>query len=108
MNQRFLLVGLACLIACLQQPCWSHDWNGVRSWVYQLTNYKNDRLAEIIESDFDLAVVDIARDGGKDFFTRPEIEVLKECASQRLGAAQTCSARLRDLASTEWVPTGRV
>ena len=50
------------------------DWNHVKSWVYQLTNYKDGKLDEIAGAGFDLAVVDLARDGGSDFFTRAEIE----------------------------------
>lgn len=54
------------------------SWDGVQSWVYQLCNYKNDRLEAIAQSSFDLAVVDLARDGGADYFTRDEIEAVKK------------------------------
>jgi cysteinyl-tRNA synthetase len=64
-------------MALIQRPCSSAEWTGVRSWVYQLTSYKDDKLEELIGSDFDLAVIDLARDGGKDFFSRQEIEQLK-------------------------------
>jgi cysteinyl-tRNA synthetase len=50
----------------------------VKSWVYQLTNYTDDRLDELIAADVDLAVIDLARDGGRDFFTRTEIDALKQ------------------------------
>lgn len=52
-------------------------WSEVKSWVYQLSDYKGDRLDEIVESDFDLAVIDLARDGQSDFFTHAEIEAVK-------------------------------
>ena len=48
-------------------------WPDVGSWVYQLTNYQNDRLDQIAGSNFALAVVDLARDGSADYFTPAEI-----------------------------------
>ena len=53
------------------------QWPTVRSWVYQLSGYKDDRLDEIAGSGFDLAVIDLARDGSSDFFTRSEIEAVQ-------------------------------
>jgi cysteinyl-tRNA synthetase len=49
------------------------DWQNVQSWTYQLTDYPNDQLKHIADSNFDLAVVDLARDGTDDYFTRAEI-----------------------------------
>ncbi len=49
------------------------NWNGVANWVYQLSGYPNDRLDQIAGSRFDLAVVDLARDGSDDYFTRAEV-----------------------------------
>ena len=54
------------------------DWRSVRSWVYQLCNYRNDRLDEIAGTDADLAVVDLSRDGAGDYFTRAEIEAVRK------------------------------
>jgi cysteinyl-tRNA synthetase len=65
-------------VAILHQPTYSRDWGGVDSWVYQLTHYRNDELTEIAKSEFDLAVIDLARDGGSDYFSREEIEMVKE------------------------------
>ncbi len=48
-------------------------WDGVQSWVYQLSGYQNDSLDQIAGSHFDLAVVDLARDGGGDYFTQSEV-----------------------------------
>jgi cysteinyl-tRNA synthetase, unknown class len=45
----------------------------VQSWVYQLSGYPNDQLDQIAAAHFDLAVVDLARDGSSDFFTPAEI-----------------------------------
>lgn len=52
-------------------------WNDVKSWVYQLCDYKDGKLDEMAGSNFDLAVVDLSRDGGSDFFSRQEIGKLK-------------------------------
>ena len=51
-------------------------WATVRSWVYQLSSYQNNRLDQIAGSRFDLAVVDLARDGGGDYFTPGEVAAL--------------------------------
>ena len=53
------------------------NWNGVANWVYQLSGYPNDRLDQISGSGFDLAVVDLARDGSDDYFTRAEIRAVQ-------------------------------
>ncbi|MCP5537687.1 MAG: endo alpha-1,4 polygalactosaminidase [Akkermansiaceae bacterium] len=54
------------------------NWHDVKSWVYQLTNYKDQKLDQIAKAQFDLAVIDLARDGGGDFFKSSEIEALKK------------------------------
>ncbi len=53
------------------------SWGEINSWVYQLCDYKDGKLDEIAGSDFDLAVVDLSRDGGGGFFSREEIGDLK-------------------------------
>lgn len=53
------------------------EWNQVESWVYQLTNYPKGRLDRIAQADFDLAVVDLSRDGGADYFTKGEVSAVK-------------------------------
>lgn len=55
----------------------SREWTGVKSWVYQLTNYKDNKLDEIAGAGFDLAVIDLARDGKRGYFTREEIAALQ-------------------------------
>lgn len=52
----------------------ARDWMAVHRWVYQLTDYKEDKLDEIAAATFDLAVIDLARDGGSDYFTQKEIQ----------------------------------
>lgn len=49
----------------------------VRSWVYQLQRYPQGRLDEIAAAPHDLAVVDLARDAGADWFSATEIEEVK-------------------------------
>ena len=43
-------------------------------WVYQLSGYTGDSLNEITASCYQLAVVDLARDGSSDYWTASEIE----------------------------------
>jgi cysteinyl-tRNA synthetase len=58
-------------------PAAGAGWGSVSSWVYQLSGYPLGRLDQIAASGFDLAVVDLARDGCSDFFTRNEVWKLK-------------------------------
>ncbi len=73
-----ILLWVLCFSTLFQQPRPAKDWLNVDSWVYQLTNYKDDKLTEIADSEFDLAVIDLARDGGSDFFSRQEIKMVKD------------------------------
>ena len=52
-------------------------WANVDSWAYQLSSYPDGRLDDIATSGYDLVVVDMARDGSEDFFTREEIAALQ-------------------------------
>ncbi|MGC9523347.1 MAG: MJ1477/TM1410 family putative glycoside hydrolase [Anaerolineae bacterium] len=52
-------------------------WSEVDSWVYQLTGYPDDRLDEIAASAYDLAVIDLSRDGGESTFTAGEIAAVQ-------------------------------
>ncbi len=54
------------------------EWDGIKSWVYQLTDYRDGRLDEIAASKFDLAVIDLSRDGSDDYFTKAEIGGVKK------------------------------
>ena len=47
-----------------------------QTWVIQLGYYQNNRLAQIADNVFDMAVIDLARDGG-DYFTPAEISTVK-------------------------------
>jgi cysteinyl-tRNA synthetase len=55
----------------------ARDFGAVKSWVYQLSNYKDGRLDEIANAGFDLAVIDLARDGKDGYFTADEISAVK-------------------------------
>lgn len=52
-------------------------WQTVSSWVYQLTGYQNNQLTQIANSNFQLAVVDLARDGSSNYFTASEIAAVR-------------------------------
>ncbi len=56
----------------------------VRSFVYQLTNYPDGKLDALADAPQDLAVIDLARDGGEGYFTREEIETLRNSGKKVL------------------------
>jgi cysteinyl-tRNA synthetase len=56
----------------------ARDFNDVKSWVYQLTHYKDNNLDEIANAGFDLAVIDLSRDGKGGYFTRDEISAVQQ------------------------------
>jgi cysteinyl-tRNA synthetase len=78
MPVRHVLVAAAWLTLSWASAGQAREWHAVRSWVYQLCNYQHGRLDAIAESGFDLAVIDLSRDGGSDYFTRGEIEAVKK------------------------------
>ena len=75
---RAAIIFMACLLLASPAAFAQRDWNNLENWVYQLSDYTNNKLDEIAESDFDLAVVDLARDGSDDYFARSEIEAVKK------------------------------
>lgn len=48
------------------------------NWIYQLSGYEDDRLEALVAAPHDAAVIDLARDGGDDYFTAEEIAALKD------------------------------
>lgn len=52
--------------------------------VVQLQNYQDDRLDALARAGFDLAVIDLARDGGSSYFTADEISRLKRSGTKVL------------------------
>lgn len=77
-NWRTHLVATTCFIIVSSSACADEKWKEVNSWVYQLTNYQDDKLDQITAADFDLAVIDLTRDGGDDYFTKTEIEAIRQ------------------------------
>ena len=59
-------------------------WDSIASWVYQLQNYRGGKLDEIAASGYDLAVIDLARDGASDYFTKNEIAAVKRTGKKIL------------------------
>ncbi|WP_395842599.1 endo alpha-1,4 polygalactosaminidase [Archangium violaceum] len=59
-------------------------WTGVSSFTYQLTEYANGRLDQIAGSKFDLAVIELSRDGSSDYFRSDEIAAVKATGKQVL------------------------
>lgn len=53
------------------------SFNDVQTWGYQLTGYDNGGFAEILKAPVDLIVIDLAKDGGDEYFTTKEIQALK-------------------------------
>lgn len=51
------------------------------AWVYQLQTYHDGGLADVEGAGADVAVVDLARDGGSDWFTREEIGQLRHAGT---------------------------
>lgn len=78
MNPLLPLATLLLPLSCAP-PALAGDriWNDVKTWAYQLCNYTDGKLDALAGSDSDLAVVDLSRDGGSDYFSRREIEALK-------------------------------
>jgi cysteinyl-tRNA synthetase, unknown class len=79
-------------------------WNAVKSWAYQLSGYTDDKLDAIAASGFDLAVVDLARDGSADFFTREEVRAVQATgkvvlAYFEIGAIETYRPEWPDVAA---------
>lgn len=66
-----------CLLVTASPLFAARDFNSVRSWVYQLTNYKDNSLDEIANAGYDLAVIDLTRDGHDGYFTKDEITAVK-------------------------------
>lgn len=75
--KKMIPAAMACLILISANATAAPVWTNVQSWVYQLCNYKNGNLNELAASGFDLAVIDLTRDGESGYFTHDEIRELK-------------------------------
>ncbi|MCF6312445.1 MAG: endo alpha-1,4 polygalactosaminidase [Verrucomicrobiales bacterium] len=74
---RLFLISSILLLNLPSSAFAGEKWQDVKSWVYQLTDYTDDKLDEIADAPFDLAVIDLARDGSDDYFTKSEIKMVK-------------------------------
>ncbi|OJH42401.1 hypothetical protein BON30_04160 [Cystobacter ferrugineus] len=59
-------------------------WEGVTSFTYQLTNYANNKLDQIAASKFNLAIIELSRDGSDDYFRSDELAAVKATGKQVL------------------------
>ncbi|GAB3993816.1 hypothetical protein GCM10029992_06480 [Glycomyces albus] len=74
----FLLAG-ACTVTADADPAPEREVDSDRApqgWIYQLSGYTDGGLEAIAAAEQDIAVIDLARDGGSDYFTAEEIEEL--------------------------------
>lgn len=72
-----VIIAMAAIAVASTAIAGERDWASVQNWVYQLCNYQDDRLDAMAATDFDLAVIDLTRDGESDYFSRQEIDTLK-------------------------------
>lgn len=87
----------------------------VTAWAYQLQGYAHDRLDALARGPYQLAVIDLARDGHDDYFTPAEIGALRRSGKRVLAYFQIGSIEdfrpeypairrdAPDLLANEWV-----
>lgn len=75
---RIFFIATICFACTPVTASADEKWDEVKSWVYQLTDYSDDKLDEIAGANFDLAVIDLARNGGSEYFTKAEIDAVKK------------------------------
>ncbi|MFC3494595.1 endo alpha-1,4 polygalactosaminidase [Glycomyces rhizosphaerae] len=78
------------------------------SWIYQLSGYADDRLDALAAAPHDAAVIDLARDGGEDYFTAEEISALKDSGKSvyayfTMGSIETYRPEHADVAAADLV-----
>jgi cysteinyl-tRNA synthetase len=61
-----------------------HRAGQVTTWAYQLQGYRDGRLDALAAARYDLAVIDLARDGHTDFFRAAEIAALRRTGTKVL------------------------
>src|SRR5439155_9428389 len=83
----------------------------ISSWVYQLQGYDNDRLDALARAPHQLAVIDLARDARKDYFTAADLDALHRAGKKVLSYFEIGSienfrpeypALPRDLVGNRW------
>ncbi|THV40118.1 glycoside hydrolase [Glycomyces buryatensis] len=78
------------------------------SWVYQLSGYTDDGLGALAAAEQETAVIDLARDGGDDYFTADEIGALHEAGKTvyayfTIGSIETYRPEYPAVAETDLV-----
>ena len=76
--KKIMLFLISMLLCCALFSAERPDWLAVKSWGYQLGDYTDNKLDEIKGTNFDLVVIDLTRDGNDDFFTKDEIDAVKD------------------------------
>ncbi len=84
---------VVCYVKCVLMPCLlsltlpiatdatasdAASFNDIATWGYQLTGYEQDGFQRLASAPMDLLVIDLARDGGDDYFTASEIQTLRK------------------------------
>lgn len=74
----FVLLGCLALLSCSGEApaASSRGVDDMHGAVYQLQNYRDGRLDEL--AGFEVAIIDLARDAGDDYFTAEEIGTLED------------------------------
>ncbi|HEU5128301.1 MAG TPA: endo alpha-1,4 polygalactosaminidase [Glycomyces sp.] len=77
-------------------------------WVYQLTGYADGGLDELAAAEQGVAVIDLARDGGEDYFTAEEIGALRDSGKDvyayfTIGSIETYRPEYAAVAGTDLV-----
>jgi cysteinyl-tRNA synthetase len=78
------------------------------SWIYQLSGYDDDRLDALAAAPHDAAVIDLARDGGGDYFTADEVAALQDSGKTvyayfSMGSIETYRPEYPAVAETDMV-----
>jgi cysteinyl-tRNA synthetase len=78
------------------------------SWIYQLSGYEDDSLDALVAAPHEAAVIDLARDGGEDYFSADEITALKDSGKTvyayfTMGSIETYRPEYPAVAETDMV-----
>lgn len=101
-----VLLALAALTGC--STAGAEPEEAPAGWVYQLTGYADDGLEELAAAEQGVAVIDLARDGGEDYFTAEEVGALRESGKEvyayfTIGSIETYRPEYAAVAETDMV-----
>lgn len=102
-------MAVAILAGCAAaQPAVKSDAAEPANWVYQLDGYPDGTLDELVEAPHEAAVIDLARDGGADYFSRAEITELKDSGKRvfsyfSMGSIEKYRPEYDDVAGTDLI-----